>query len=155
MRKLTQPAINTILVSSSTSCSRGEPHSELADRFGRCPASISNNQSFENRSSHSLERPAVERAYSRPPWYSLRGRLQGNQLSVVIDHCLPRMNRIGFHRLHMAVGQRASEYKRKRVHPTIWGDELKKADMLVTSGVVFSGTTFQRRVQHVHRLIVS
>jgi hypothetical protein len=41
------------------------------------------------------------------------------------------------------------------VHPTIWGDELKKADMLVTPGVVFSGTTFQRRVQHVHRLIVS
>ncbi len=43
----------------------------------------------------------------------------------------------------------------KGVHPTIWGDELKKADMLVTPGVVFSGTTFQRRVQHVHRLIVS
>jgi hypothetical protein len=35
------------------------------------------------------------------------------------------------------------------------GDELKKADMLVTSGVVFSGTTIQRRVQHVDRLIVS
>ena len=29
------------------------------------------------------------------------------------------------------------------VHPTIWGDGLSNADMLVITGVVFSGTTDQ------------
>ena len=29
------------------------------------------------------------------------------------------------------------------VHPTIWGDGLQKADMLVITGVVISGTTDQ------------
>ncbi len=32
---------------------------------------------------------------------------------------------------------------RNLVHPTIWGDGLSNADMLVITGVVFSGTTDQ------------
>ncbi len=35
------------------------------------------------------------------------------------------------------------------VHRTIWGDGLENADMLISTGVVFSGTTNQRRREHV------
>jgi hypothetical protein len=46
-------------------------------------------------------------------------------------------------------------YPRIPVRPTIWGASVESADMLISSGVVFSGTTNQRRIEHVRSGIVS
>lgn len=35
------------------------------------------------------------------------------------------------------------------VQPTIWGEVIENADMLISTGVVFSGTTNQRWLRHV------
>jgi hypothetical protein len=45
--------------------------------------------------------------------------------------------------------------EKKRVQQTFWGDELKKADMLVTNGVVLAARHSTGEIQHVHGRIVS